>query len=78
MQGISSGVILVFTMGIGYFITPSLLGGNDDAMISQLIQVQVSKLLDWHFSSAVSVILLVISLVILYASRKLMKVDKLW
>ena len=78
VQGISAGCILVFVMGIGYFITPSLLGGSDDAMISQLIQVQVSKLLDWQFASALSVILLVISLAILYASRKIMKVDKLW
>ena len=47
-------------------------------MISQLIQVQVSKLLDWQFASAISVILLIVSLVILYVSRKVMKVDKLW
>ena len=78
VQGISAGCILVFVMGIGYFITPSLLGGTNDAMISQLIQVQVSKLLDWQFASALSVILLIISLVIMYASRKIMKVDKLW
>ena len=78
IQGISAGCILVFVMGIGYFITPSLLGGTDDAMISQLIQVQVSKLLDWQFASAISVILLIVSLVILYVSRKVMKVDKLW
>ena len=65
-------------MSIGYFITPSLLGGSEDAMISQIIQVQVSKLLDWQFASALSVILLVISLAILYISKKLMKVDKIW
>ncbi|MGN0622685.1 MAG: ABC transporter permease [Oscillospiraceae bacterium] len=78
VQGISAGSILVFIMSIGYFITPSLLGGSDDAMISQIIQVQVSKLLDWQFASALSVILLVISLAILYISKKLMKVDKIW
>lgn len=78
IQGISAGCILVFVMGIGYFITPSLLGGTNDAMISQLIQVQVSKLLDWQFASAISVILLIVSLIILYVSRKVMKVDKLW
>ncbi|PYG88739.1 putative spermidine/putrescine transport system permease protein [Ruminiclostridium sufflavum DSM 19573] len=78
IQGIAAGSILVFVMGIGYFVTPSLLGGSNDAMISQLIQVQVSKLLNWQFSSAVSIILLAISLVVLYVSKKLMKVDKLW
>lgn len=78
IQGISSGCILVFVMSIGYFITPSLLGGTGDAMISQMIQVQVSKLLNWPFASAVSVILLIISMVVLYASKKIMKVDKVW
>ena len=78
IQGIAAGSILVFVMGIGYFITPSLLGGSNDAMISQLIQVQVSKLLNWQFSSAVSIILLFISVIVLYVSKKLMKVNKLW
>lgn len=78
IQGIASGCILVFVMSIGYFITPSLLGGTSDTMISQMIQVQVSKLLNWPFASAVSVILLAISMVVLYASKKIMKVDKVW
>ncbi len=78
IQGIAAGTILVFVMGIGYFITPSLLGGSGDTMISQMIQIQVSKLLNWQFASAVSIILFVISMVILYASKKLMKVEKLW
>lgn len=78
IQGIAAGSILVFVMGLGYFITPSLLGGSNDAMISQLIQVQVSKLLNWQFSSAVSIVLLFISIMVLYVSKKLMKVDKLW
>ena len=46
-KGIASGSILVFIMGIGYFITPSLLGGQKNSMISQLIQVQVNDLLNW-------------------------------
>jgi ABC-type spermidine/putrescine transport system permease subunit I len=78
IQGIFAGFILVFVMGIGYFITPSLLGGTNDTMISQLIQVQVSKLLNWQFASAVSIILFIISMGILYASKKIMKVEKLW
>ena len=78
IQGIASGSILVFVMSIGYFITPSLLGGTSDTMISQMIQVQVSKLLNWPFASAVSVLLRIISMVILFVSKKIMKVDKVW
>lgn len=78
IQGIAAGAILVFTMGIGYFITPSLLGGTSDTMISQMIQVQVSKLLNWQFASAVSIILFIVSMIVLYLSKKIMKVEKVW
>lgn len=78
MQGVSAGSILVFVMAIGYFITPSLLGGSNTIMISQLIQVQVSRLLNWNFSSAVSMVLLLVSLLILFVSKKIMKIEKLW
>ena len=77
-QGIAAGTILVFVMAIGYYVTPSLLGGSSDTMISQMIQVQISKLLNWQFASAVSIILFIISLGILYVSKKMMKIEKLW
>lgn len=78
MQGVASGCILVFIMGIGYFITPSLLGGQKDTMISQLIQVQVSTLLNWGFASSIAFILLAITVLLLIVSKKVMKVEKLW
>lgn len=77
IQGIAAGSILVFVMGIGYFITPSLLGGTEDTMISQMIQVQVSELLNWPLASTLSIILLIISMIVLVATKKIFKVDKL-
>lgn len=77
-QGIASGSILVFIMGIGYFITPSLLGGQKDTMISQLIQIQVSTLLNWNFASSIAFILLAITMLLLMLAKKFLKVEKLW
>jgi len=78
VQGISSGSILVFIMGIGYFITPSLLGGQKNTMISQLIQTQVSSLLNWGFGSAIAFVLLAITMLMLVISKKVLHVEKLW
>ena len=78
LQGIASGSILVFIMGIGYFITPSLLGGQQDTMISQLIQIQVSSLLNWNFASAIAFVLLAITMLLLLLSKRFLKVEKLW
>ncbi|HAH78666.1 MAG TPA: ABC transporter permease [Ruminococcaceae bacterium] len=78
MPGVSCGSILVFVMSIGYYITPSLLGGTKDIMISQAIQVQVNKLMNWPFASAISIVLLAFTYGILYLSKKVMHVQKLW
>lgn len=78
MPGVSCGSILVFVMSIGYYITPSLLGGTKNIMISQTIQVQVNKLMNWPFASAISMVLLVFTYVILYLSKKVMHVEKIW
>ena len=78
VQGISSGSILVFIMGIGYFITPSLLGGQKNTMIAQLIQTQVSSLLNWGFGSAIAFVLLAITMLMLFISKKFLHVEKIW
>jgi len=78
IQGISSGSILVFIMGIGYFITPALLGGQKNTMISQLIQTQVSSLLNWGFGSAIAFVLLAVTMLILLVSKKILHVEKIW
>ncbi len=78
MPGVSCGTILVFVSSIGYYITPSLLGGTKNMMISQAIQVQVNRLMNWPFASAISVVLLILTYIILFVSKKFMKVKKLW
>lgn len=78
LPGIASGSILVFIMGIGYFITPSLLGGQKDSMISQLIQIQVGDLLNWGFASAIAFVLLAVTLLLLLLSKNFIRLDKLF
>jgi putative spermidine/putrescine transport system permease protein/spermidine/putrescine transport system permease protein len=73
--GVIAGSILVFMMSIGYFITPSLLGGQNDIMISQLIQMQVEESLNWNFASAISFTLLAVSLMLMLLFKKFTKVN---
>ncbi len=56
--GVVNGVVLVFVMGLGYFITPALLGGPGDTMIAQLIEQQVSDFGEWGVAGALAVVLL--------------------
>ena len=52
-------------MCLGFYITPILLGTPKDMMISQLINQQIEDLLAWGFASAIAVVLLACTLVLL-------------
>lgn len=58
LPGVLSGTLLVFVMGLGYYITPALLGGPGDLMIAQLIEQQVADFGNWGLAGALATILL--------------------
>jgi putative spermidine/putrescine transport system permease protein len=62
--GITSGCLIVFVLSLGFFITPALLGGLGDIMLVNLISVQVSRLGNWEFASAASVVLLAATILV--------------
>lgn len=64
--GLASGALMVFVMSLGYFVTPSLLGGTANMMLAELIVQQVQSLVNWGMGGAAAFILLVVTLA-LYA-----------
>lgn len=68
IPGMVSGFTLVFLTTLGYYIVPALLGGQKSTMLSQLIQTQVGSMLNWNFASAISFILIGVTLVLLLIS----------
>lgn len=66
MPGITASGLLIFITTLGFFITPALLGGADDAMIVQLIIFQINQMLDWSFAGAIALLFLITTLVIFY------------
>lgn len=64
--GLASGGLMVFVMSLGYFVTPSLLGGTANMMLPELIVQQVQSLVNWGMGGAAAFILLVVTLA-LYA-----------
>lgn len=77
MPGVAAGSILVFTLALGFYITPSLVGGPGDKMISMLISDEVG-LLNWPLAGAMSVVLLVVTLVIFGVFTRVLRVDKIF
>jgi putative spermidine/putrescine transport system permease protein len=78
LPGVVNGCVLVFTMCLGFYITPILLGTPKDMMISQLISQQIEDLLAWGFASAIAVALLAVTLVLLGIYNRFAGLDRLW
>lgn len=67
MPGVAAGSVLVFILSLGFWVTPRLIGSPQQSLVGQLIETRVSKLLDFPGAGAISVVLLVITIVLLLA-----------
>jgi putative spermidine/putrescine transport system permease protein len=72
VPGIVAGSTLVFLSCLGFYVTPALLGGPGDYMLSQGISVRVLRLADFAGAATQSVILLAIVIFIFVALRRQM------
>lgn len=61
--GVIAGVTMVFMPAMSSFVIPSLLGGNKINLIGNIIEEQFVRMGNWHFGSAVSIILILFILV---------------
>jgi ABC-type spermidine/putrescine transport system permease subunit I len=59
LPGVAAGGLLVFIIALGFFITPALLGGPKQMMVSNLIEFSVRQVLNWPFAFALATVLLV-------------------
>ena len=59
LPGVAAGGLLVFIVALGFFITPALLGGPKQMMVSNLIEFSVRQVLNWPFAFALANALLI-------------------
>jgi putative spermidine/putrescine transport system permease protein len=62
--GAAAGALMVFVMSLGYFVTPSLLGGTSNMMLAGMIAQLIQSLLNWGLGGAAAFILLGVTLAI--------------
>lgn len=72
--GVAAGFLLVFLMGLGFFITPALLGGPKNMTVSMLIDQFVTEQLVWPLAAATAFWLLLIVLVLLGVASRFVNV----
>lgn len=68
--GVVAGLILVFTLSLGFYVTPALLGSPQQSLIAQLLAQRTTQLLDFAGAGALGMLVLVVTLVLVaWANR---------
>jgi putative spermidine/putrescine transport system permease protein len=78
LPGVYAACLLVFVSSLGFYITPALLGGPDQTMISQTIMVLASDLLNWPLASAAGVLLLIVTTALLAVYNRFFSMDRMF
>jgi putative spermidine/putrescine transport system permease protein len=73
--GVGAGVLLVFIISIGYYITPALLGGPREQMVSYYIAYFINVTINWGMACALGALLLAATLILYTVYRRFAKID---
>jgi len=77
LPGIAAGCLMVFIQALGYYITPALVGGADDQMISYFIAFYASRTVNWGMAAALSIMLLAATLALYAVYNRLVGVERM-
>ncbi len=75
LPGLFAGSLIVFVLCLGFFVTPAVLGGGKVIMVSNQITNNIELFFNWGAASALGVVLLVVTLLILFVASKLLPLD---
>jgi len=77
VPGIMAGCLLTFILCLGYYITPALIGGAGDQLISNFIANYVNVELNWEMAAALSFILLIFTMGLYVVFARMLGLDRL-
>lgn len=78
LPGLMAGMLLVFVLCLGFYITPALLGGGKVILWSMMIDSSVRLYANWGAASALGVALLVMTLAVLWLINRLLGLKRLY
>lgn len=71
IPGVLEGVTMVFVPAVTTFVISQLMGGGKVPLIGDIIQNQFGKSSDWHFGSALSLLVMVVVLAFMGALNRI-------
>lgn len=76
IPGIMVGAFLTFVLCIGDYITPQILGGNNELVMPQIIMLQIGRRADFPTASALSIVLMLIVTVVYVLCARWLKLER--
>jgi spermidine/putrescine transport system permease protein len=76
LPGIMVGAFLTFVLAIGDYITPQILGGNNEILMPQLIMMQIGRRGDFPLASALSLVLMAVVTLAYVACARWLKIER--
>ena len=76
VPGVMVGAFLTFVLAIGDFITPQILGGNQELLLPQAIMLQIQRRADFPMASAMSMLLMVVITMVFLACARWLKMER--
>ncbi len=75
MPGLMTGILIVFILCLGFYVTPAVLGGGKVIMVSSRIANDIELFFNWGAASALGVVLLVLTALLVLAAGRLVRMD---
>ncbi len=69
--GVAAGSLMVFILALGYYITPALVGGGSDQMLSYFVATYTTDTGNWGLAAALGLLMLVTTLVLYALAHRL-------
>ena len=76
LPGIVTGAFLTFVLCIGDYITPQILGGNNELVLPQVIMLQLGRRADFPMAAALSLVLMVVVTIAYLACARWLKMER--
>ena len=77
MPGLATGALIVFILCLGFYVTPAVLGGGKVIMVSSRIANDIEMSFNWGAASALGVVLLALTALLVLAASKLLRMDEM-
>lgn len=77
LPGVAAGCLMTFILSLGYYITPALVGGPRDQMLSNFIATYINRDLNWGMAAALACLLLLMTLSIYLLFLRLVGAERI-